>query len=191
MTVRPGHARSRTETRLRLLATAVCVVVLTLSVPRAPSQIQDERTVKAAFVFNLTKYVEWPEPAARLTVGVVGTGPMSDALQKILNGKISDGRPIIVLLLHSEDQVQQCHIVFVATAAHPLRPMLDRIRDRPVLTVSDTDGFAQHGGMVGLVRQGDQIQLQVNLQAAQEAHLRISSRLLSLSTIVRSSGGEQ
>lgn len=165
----------------------VCALSLvSLFAPLLSAQSQDERAVKAAFVFNLTKYVEWPHPSQELVIGFVGDGPMGEMLQKVLDGKTSEARPIRVLLFPSDEQLQQCSILYVAQSApKKIRAVVDKVRNKGVLTVGDSDSFARNGGMVGLVRTGDQVQIQVNREATEESHLKISSRLLNLSTIVQ------
>lgn len=165
---------------------ACALSLVSLFAPLLSAQLQDERTVKAAFVFNLTKYVEWPHPSQELTIGFVGDGPMGETLQKVLDGKTSESRPIRVLLFPSDEQLQQCNILYIAQSSpKKIRAVVDKVRNKSVLTVGDSDSFARNGGMVGLVRTGDQVQIQVNLEATEESHLKISSRLLNLSTIVQ------
>ena len=159
--------------------------LLTTPVP-AQRSLQDERAVKAAFVFNLTKYVEWPNPASELLIGYVGDPLMGETLQKLLEGKTSDSRIIHVLIAPSDQDLTRCALLYIAEpSSRKLHALLERVRDRNTLTVGDSGSFAKEGGMVGLVRNGDQVQIQVNLQAAQAAQLKISSRLLNLSTIIR------
>jgi hypothetical protein len=161
-----------------------------LTGPVANAQQHDERTIKVAYVFNLTKYVEWPHSGKQLVVGFVGDGPMGEALEKMLNGKMSGSMVIRVINSPGYDVLEQCDIVYVAySSPKNVRATLDRLRGKSVLTVGDTESFAKDGGMVGLVRSGEQVQLQVNLDAVQEAHLQISSRVLALATIVHAAAG--
>jgi len=154
------------------------------------SQLQDESAVRAAFVFNLTKYVEWPHSSSELIIGFVGEGSMGEVLQKMLAGKTSESRSIRVLLSPSEEQLPQCNILYIAySSPKKVRPVLEKLRKKSVLTVGDDYSFALNGGMVGLVRTGDHIQMMINLEVAQQSGLKISSRVLSLAAIVRTSGG--
>ena len=150
------------------------------------AQLQDERAVRAAFVFNLTKYVEWPHPASELVIGFVGESAMGEMLQNMLAGKTSDSRTIRVVISPSDEELQRCQILYVGyPSSRKIRLTVDKVRNKGILTIGEADSFAQDGGMVGLVRAHDQIQVQVNLTVTQEAQIKISSRLLSLSTIVR------
>jgi hypothetical protein len=166
------------------LACALGVISLLASI--AWAQLADERAVKAVFVFNLTKYVEWPQPNQELIVGINDDASTAETLKKVLDGRTSESRPIRVLLFPSEAQLEQCSILYVGhSSPKKWRAVLERVRNKSILTVGDSDSFAQDGGIVGLVTTGDHIQIQVNLVAAGEAHLKISSRLLNLSTIVQ------
>jgi hypothetical protein len=170
----------------RLMRLACALGVISLLPSLACAQLADERAVKAAFVFNLTKYVEWLHPSPELIVGVNDDGPTAQTLKEVLDGRNSESRPIRVLLFPSDAQLEQCNILYVGhSSPKKWRAVLDRVRNKSILTVGDSDSFAQDGGIVGLVTAGDHIQIQVNLVAASEAHLKISSRLLNLSTIVQ------
>ncbi len=151
---------------------------------------QDERAVRAAFVFNLTKYVTWPQPRQRLVIGVVGQGSMGPVLKQILEGKASDGRQITVLMNPSDLELRDCDVLYVAeSSAARVRSVLDRVTGRAVLTVGESDQFAHSGGMVALVRSGDQIEIEVNLDAVRSRRLEMSSRLLNLAVLVSPGGG--
>jgi len=178
--------RAKAVNRVTLAGLAIALSLVSLFAPLLSAQLQDEGAVKAAFVFNLTKYVEWPHPSQDLTIGFIGDGPMGETLQKMLDGKTSESRPVRVLLYPSDERLEQCNILFIAQSSpKKIRATLDKVRNKGVLTVGDSDSFARNGGMIGLVRTGDQVQLQVNLEATEASRLKISSRLLNLATIVR------
>ena len=169
---------------------ACALIWILLLAPQAFAQLQDESAVRAAFVFNLTKYVEWPRSSGELVIGFVGESSMGEILKKMLDGKASESRSIRVLASPSEEQLPQCNIVYIAySSPKKFRPVLEKLREKGVLTVGDDYSFALNGGMVGLVRAGDHIQIMINLEVVQESGLKISSRVLSLAAIVRTSGG--
>jgi hypothetical protein len=150
------------------------------------AQSQNEYAVRTAFVFNLTKYVEWPRASTSLTIGFIGDGPMGEALKSMLPGKTSESRPLQVLLLPSDEALDRCDLIYISySSPKKIRAALDRLGNRSILTVGETDSFTKAGGMVGLVRVGEQMQIQVNTAATQAARLKVSSRLLNLSSVVR------
>jgi hypothetical protein len=156
----------------------------------APAQMQNESSVKAAFVYNLTKYVEWPQTITTLRIGVIGDGPMGATLQSQMAGKSSESRAIQVLLSPSEEALTRCSILYITyRSPKKIREVLGMIRNANVLTIGEADSFARDGGMISLVTVSDHVQLQVNLEATQGSHLKVSSRLLNLATLVRSTSG--
>lgn len=153
------------------------------------AQLQDERTVRAAFVFNLTKYVEWPSSDRDFTIGVVGDGSMGETLKKLLEGRKTGDRMIRVILSPNEDEINSCSMLyFVQSPSKKIQSAMGRVRDKSVLTVGETESFVSDGGIVALVRNSGEVQIHVNLEAAQMAHLDISSQLLNLSRIVHKAG---
>jgi hypothetical protein len=119
---------------------AVLAVLLLAQVVTA--QELDERTVKVADVFNLTKYVEWPHPGNQLVIGYLGDGPMGEALEKMLAGKTSGSRPIRVMLLAKEDSLDQCDLIYIAySSPRKVHAALEQLRNKSVLTVGETDVF--------------------------------------------------
>jgi len=171
----------------RLWMTLATLILSTLA-PFARGQ-QDERAVRAAFVYNLTKYVEWPQTGNELVVGFVGDSDMGGVLEKVLSGKTTDGKTVRVLRNPSNEQLQRCDIVYIGySSPKKIQPILEKLRNKSILSVGEDEHFAGSGGIVGLVRTGDHIQIQINLEVAQQAGLKISSRLLNLAAIVRTTG---
>lgn len=160
--------------------------VLCLAPAYGQTALQDERTVKAAFVFNLIKYVEWPDEGKELVIGFTGDDSMGEMLKKLLDGKSSDNHEIRVLISPSDQDIQRCNLVYISEpTARKIKATLGRIHKKNILTVGETNSFTNEGGMVGLVRVGEQVHILVNLDLVQEANLQISSRLLNLSTVIR------
>ena len=151
---------------------------------------QDERAVRAAFVFNLTKYVSWPGVQKHLVIGVVDEGSMGPVLKQILEKKVSDGREISIVIHPSDAELRDCNLVYFSESSPAkIRSLLNRIGSESILTVGESDQFARAGGMVSLVRSGDQIEIEVNLKALRERKLDMSSRLLNLAVLVPANGG--
>ncbi len=138
--------------------------LLAAAAPRLSAQSQDERAVRAAYVFNLTKFVEWPPDKTKLVIGFLGNREMGDFLHKMLDGKTSESRVIQVMLFPSDTELPQCDIVYIAEAHdQKVRGALDKLQNSKVISVGETDSFVRDGGMIGLVETGEQIHMQVNL----------------------------
>lgn len=166
----------------------VCLQALNASIALGQ---QDVRAVRTAFLYNLTKYVDWRPAQKQIVVGYLGDRDLGPGLEKVLEGKDVDGRKIHVVLYPGTADLQRCDVLYVAGMDPTrLREVLNRVRDKRILTVGDTDVFPHMGGMVGLVRNGDQLQLEINLDVARAAGFQISSRVLDLAVIVHSARSE-
>lgn len=145
-----------------------------------------ESQVKALFLFNFAKYVEWPAdafpaPQSPLIIGLMGHSYCTDPLRKCIEGKKVSGRSIVVHELDTVADAGQCHILFVSDSEKQRLPeLLNHLQERPVLTVGETDAFVQLGGIIGFVKRDGKVRLEINLNAARHAGLEISSKLLSV-----------
>jgi YfiR/HmsC-like len=156
-------------------------------IPGAQAQSLEEHDVKAAFVLKLMNFVQWPSEARGrdLIIGFIGADATSDALQRQAAGQSINGRRVVVRRLGVDDDLKACQVIFVGASERKNTPtVLERLRGASVLTVGEFDGFGQHGGIINLVVNDGRIHFEVNPHAAEQAHLQISSRLLSLATIV-------
>lgn len=153
----------------------------------AQEQSMEEHEVKAAFVLKLVNFVQWPSDAGGrdLIIGFIGADATSDALQRQAAGQSINGRKVVVRRLGLDGNLKACQVIFVGASEGKSTPaVLERVRGSGVLTVGESAGFGQHGGVVNLLLNGGRIRFEVNPHAAEQAHLQISSRLLSLATIV-------
>ena len=148
-----------------------------------------EHQVKAAFLYNFARFVEWPPdtPAgeASFVIGVLGPDDTSRALEATVQGKSVGGRTIQVRAVKSQEEASQCHMLFVGSeTAVRMARLLTAVRRSAVLTVGDSDTFAREGGIVNFVMQDNHVRFAVNTDAAERAGLKISSKLLQLAIIV-------
>jgi hypothetical protein len=154
-----------------------------------------EYQVKSVFLFNFTQFVEWPANVfARantpLVIGVLGEDPFGAYLDETVRGETANGRPLIVARYRRVQEVGDCQVLFISRSeTDRLEQILASLVGKPVLTVSDVEGFARRGGMIDLATVVGKTQLRINLQAAKEAQLTLSSKLLRPAKIVDSAGG--
>lgn len=144
-----------------------------------------EYAVKAAFVFNFAKFVDWPAgafPAERpFVIGVLGEDPFGAALDEIVRGGALQGRPVAVARYRSAEQAAACQVLFIARSERALQAAaLKALAGKPVLTVGDAEDFLSAGGMIRLHARAGRIRFDVNKAAADKAGLRISAQLLKL-----------
>lgn len=177
---------SRCHCTVRALPFLLCLAaLLPVLAAASPAQVHNADAVKTAFIYNLTKYVEWRHARNELIIGFVGAGLMGQRLQS-LSGKASESKIIYVVSFPSEEALGNCDILFLgAMPAKSRRALLQKVQPKSVLTVSDVESFTSEGGMVGLVTVGDHVQIEINLEAVQAARLTISSRLLNVAVLVR------
>jgi hypothetical protein len=148
-----------------------------------------EYQVKAAFLYNFARFVEWPpaalEGGTAFHLCVLGEDPFGPVLADTVRGKMVHDRPVELDRPESLDEAATCHLLFVSASHAPQMPrLLAALAGRSVLTVGDTPGFAADGGMIGMDVESSKVRFDVNAQAAQRANLRISSQLLKLATRV-------
>jgi hypothetical protein len=157
----------------------------------AQAQGSGEYAVKAAFLYNFARFVEWPGEAlgnggSPLLVGVMGDDPFGGSIDQVVAGKNVNGHPIAVRRLRWGQDLRQCHILFIsASEARRLPQILESLRGASVLTVADMEHFGQQGGVVRFLIEDGKVRFEINVDAADRAGLRISSKLLALAKIVR------
>jgi hypothetical protein len=188
--MKPDVARPNRPMLRVLLRVASATFALLCGIGAAQAQVASESQVKAAFLYNFTKFVQWPAEAfatsqAPLVVCVPARDVPGVALESI-EGKQAQGRELRVRRVVRLDEARTCHVLFIPEAleAHSA-DWLRAVRLLPVLTVGESDGFAESGGVIGFVSREDRVQFEINPEAAARANLRVSSQLLRLATIVR------
>lgn len=167
------------------------MLAIALSVPTAYAQTPHEYVVKAGFLYNFPKFVEWPAGAfsdANFVLCVVGADPF-EAVLDTLNGKLVGGRPIVVTRYSAAGPLARCQIVFVSDSERQrMDQILSAIGKAPVLLVGEMENFTQLGGMIQFVTTDKGIQFEVNSEMARHHGLQFSSRLLQRAS--RTIGGK-
>ncbi len=168
---------------------AICLVAL-LGHP-ARAQDASEYQVKAAFLCQFTKFVEWPSGAfadanSPFVIGVVGKDPFGAILERAIDGKSVDGRSFVIRRFSQVADVQPCHLLFVCESDRDqVSRILARLGHSNTLTVGDFDQFIQRGGTVNFFIEDSRVRFEINPDAADSAGLKISSKLLHLARVVR------
>jgi len=145
-----------------------------------------EHKVKAAFLLNFTRYVSWPTGAfdddvTPIEICVLGRDPFGSLLDRTVAGRSSQGRPVRVRRPANAREAGACHEVFISAAESERQPdLLATLRDKPILTVGETDEFLEQGGLVRLVVVDNAVRFEINATAAARSDLRIGARLLGL-----------
>ncbi|HOI17929.1 MAG TPA: YfiR family protein [Geobacteraceae bacterium] len=142
-----------------------------------------EYQIKAAFILNFAGFVDWPDPPRSnnlFTIAILGHDPFESAIDS-LNGKTVKGRKVVIKRYDDPEEARDADILFISASEKRALPrIMKTLRNRPVLTVGDSQGFARSGVMISMVMQRKRVGFEINNQAAQQAGIRISSQLLKL-----------
>jgi hypothetical protein len=162
------------------------LLVLLLFLPGMASAQAPEYDLKAAFLFNFAKFVEWPASAfsnerAPLTICVYGEDPFGSTLDAVVQGERVGERSLLVQRPDSVDDLGECHVLFVCRSERDrLDEVMKKVEGEPVLTVADTDGFLRAGGVINFILEGSKVRFLIDQEAAERSGLRISSKLMRL-----------
>ena len=159
---------------------------------QAPSSSEYQIKVyelKAAFLYNFAQFVDWPpaafaDAASPLVIGVLGDNPFGDLLEKTIRGKTLNNRRLETKPIRSlAEATNNCHMLFISSSEKDRLPeIFATLRGTRILTVGETPGFTETGGMINFVMEGGKIRFQINDAAAKSAGLKISSKLLNLAS---------
>jgi YfiR/HmsC-like len=155
----------------------------------------DEDQVKAAYLYNFAKFVDWPAASfaaaeSPLVICSLGDDRLADVLQQTVRGKQVKGRPIEARQVLAAGPFSSCHILLIAFREKDrILAILHSVQGATVLTVGESAEFTRLGGMINLVRNDSNIELEINPKAADAAGLKISSRLLAVARVVAEGHG--
>jgi len=176
----------------------VVAVLLEISFFGAPMRGQGfkEYDIKAAFLYRLAQFVEWPKdafPAAEtpLVIGVLGADPFGKALDEVVQNEVLGNRKLAVQRYRTVEEIGTCHILFISPSeGGRMDQIFSSLKGRNILTVGDTDGFARQGGVVRFMTVQNRIKLRINIDSARAANLTISSQLLRAVDVVSAKDGK-
>lgn len=149
-----------------------------------------EHQLKAAFLSNFTKFVEWKpssfgSPDAPLVIGVLGSNGFTNEVEHEVKGRVVNGRPLVVRNLRNAAEARSVHLLFVSAEEDGnIGAILNAVRGAPVLTVGESPAFARAGGAITFAIEGGKVRFDVNTTAAGRASVRISSQLQKLARSV-------
>jgi hypothetical protein len=174
-----GHRLSHALVLGALLATA------------GRGQQVNEYQMKAAYIYNFAKFVEWPEHTFKsdtdpMAICVLGEHTLFRTLEEALNGETIEDRKLIVHEVSDVQQALACHILFIGSSdLKYLRSVLRDLKTTGILTVGEAENFTAEGGVANFTLEGNKVRIEININAAGRQKLRISPKLLSLAQIVK------
>jgi hypothetical protein len=157
----------------------------------AQEAISHEYRIKAAFLCNFTRFIDWPsgsfpDAASPIVIGVIGADPFGGELANVLRGRRVHGRPLVARTIGADEDARSVHLLFVGVSAPEGRArLLQTLQRYPVTTVGESPEFAKEGGIITFVIKGDKVRFEINAAAAERAGIRISAHLEKLATVVR------
>ncbi|HYW65905.1 MAG TPA: YfiR family protein [Candidatus Dormibacteraeota bacterium] len=174
--------------RVNLLATVLLAVCTACAFPGDvfSQAISHEYQLKAIYLGKLPSFVEWPASAASTSKALfqlctLGDYPFGSRLAQEVGGVSFAGRDVALRWVHKEQELEGCEVIFFSRSqAKHYGKILEGLKGKSVLTVGESEGFLEAGGMVEFSFESDRLQMKVNLVAARNANLKMDARLLAL-----------
>jgi hypothetical protein len=165
-----------------------CIVLCNDSL-LAQASAPSEYEVKAAFLYNFAKFVEWPKNKPRsgepIFIGILGDDPFGEDMEKTVQGKSVNGHPIVIRRYKGDKPPEYCQILFISSSERRrVDRLLEMLKGSVTLTVSEMDQFCERGGMINFRIESSKVRFEVNHRAAESEGLKISSKLLSVAVRV-------
>jgi YfiR/HmsC-like len=178
---------SREAFRFKSLPVAVATLgLMLLCGADGPSR---EYQLKAAFIFNFTQFVQWPDSAFSgssdvFTVAIIGEDPFNGALERAVMGKAVGSRRIVFRHFDNAADLQPCQLLFVpSTKDSELTAIMNKLGNEPVLTIGESEVFLRMGGEMRFYTEENKVRFEINMEATDKSGLKISSKLLKLAKL--------
>jgi len=168
----------------------LALIMLIPQAGRADTAAVSEDQVKAAYLYNFVKFIEWPRESfasdsAPLRICVLGRESVSSILHDITKGKMLNGRSIQVENPAQVSQASPCQVVFITGDNRDSRGTLERLRGLSIVTVGEHDRFLEAGGVINFAIEHERVRFEINAGVARRARLKISAQLLSVAKSVK------
>lgn len=175
---------------LKTSALALLLLVAAVAPIGADARSDLEYQVKAAFLFNFAKFVEWPadafaKPQDPVAICILGKDPFGTSLDSVVRGETVSGRPLVVRRMRQALEARGCQVVFLPRSERGRQDeVLSAVEGASILTVGEDDGFLTDGGIIRFVLEENRVRFEINLAAAEANGVKLSSRLLRLARSV-------
>jgi len=169
---------------------SVGIAAVLLAAPAAAERNPLE--VKADMLFNIVKFVQWPDnataPRGELTFAILGDDDLASVIAASFSTRSIGGRQVFVRCIRRIEDARDCQVLYVAASETArVSQVVGTLNGKCVLTTSDLPGFAAEGGMVNFVQENEKVRFEINPGSAERARLKISAKLLALARIVAES----
>jgi hypothetical protein len=142
-----------------------------------------ETQVKAAFIYNFARFVEWPARSSpgSIRIGILGRGDLASSLVEVTRGKSANGRPLEVAHINSIAEADRCEILLIERSeTRHLKDIVQAVAGKPILTVCDGGNCSRDGAIIAFQIVEESVRFQINQEAAEHAGLKVSSQLLKV-----------
>jgi hypothetical protein len=176
-------------TRVALTSTLFAALAGLLLAEPKPTEAKGEYALKAVFLYNFCRFIEWPKsaftsPSEPITIGIIGDDPFGTLLNEAIDGETQHGRAIKIEHYRRPDQIGHCHLLFVSRSETArVDADLAPVAGKSIVTVGETDGFLDRGGMIALTADKGRVRLHINPEMLRAASLDVSSKLLRIAEI--------
>lgn len=172
-------------------------VILTSHAQMGFTTYPTEYQVKAKYLYNFARFVEWPDQSfthksTPYTIGILGEDPFGIDLDKTVEGKKIKGRNFIIKRFNEISDFQYCHILFISlNEQEKTKRVIKKLKGSSILTVSDIENFAEDGGIINFFMTEEKIRFKINFQSANASNLKISSQILRQAKIITNKNSEK
>ena len=182
------HTLKERPVKRKIYKTLLWLFVTTFSFTSFRQKDQaKEYNLKAAFIYNFTRYIDWKESSDQneFIIGVIGTSPINDPLAEIVKTEMVDNKKIIIKQFSKPADITFCHILFISEKSSiPLDDILAKTTGKGTLIISEKDGYAEQGTAINFVIVNRKLKFEANVKAINAAGLTASSQLLKLAIII-------
>lgn len=191
---RKGLSASQMRPLVRKVAAVIVMATWCALASAAGAQTPSEHLIKAAFLYNFAKFVEWPAkafPSAKtpLTICILGEDPFGSDLDETIDGETVNERKLVAKRVKRVQDGEPCHVLFISSSEKERLPeVLGAVKRSSMLTVGETERFAKLGGIINFTLEENKVRFEINVDAADRAGLKISSKLLKLARVIRDEG---
>jgi hypothetical protein len=181
------RCNSTVKKAFSLIAISVVCAITSGTGAQTPTEYQ----VKAAFLYNFARFIEWPDrafrdPGSPMTFCVQGEDPFGHDLDRALDSKTVGVRELTIKRFKGVQGLETCQVLFIGSSDEErVSQIVQTLKNSPVLTVGDMERFAKLGGIINFVTEKNKVRFEINLDAAERAGLKVSSKLLTVARVIR------
>jgi hypothetical protein len=171
------------------ISSILLFILCSIDMVSAQSPPQSEYKLQAIFLYNFTRFIDWPGSAFAsrsepFKIGIVGNDPFGSYLDEAVRGERVSGRPIVIERYKNARDVKDCHMLYISSKDQKeIKKIINTLADKNTLTISEDPEFVKWGGMIRMYSDDNKIRLQINDAAARKVNLKISAKLLNVADV--------